>query len=293
LAMAAGSTFCGMTIAQIKDSGVSVTDDRTRSPEKQRFKLGLVTYNLARDWDQQTIIERCKAVGIEAVEFRTTHKHGVEPTLTKVERAEVKKRFHDAGLVIWGLGTACGFHHTDKKIVNENIEETKRFIDLAKDIGAKGVKVRPNGLPKDVSENKTLEQIGRSLNICGQAGANAGVEIWCEVHGYGTQHPPRMRRIMDVAGHPNVGICWNSNSADIKEGSVKEYFALLRDKIQSVHLKSLVGGYPCRELFSLLNASGYNRYTLIEDKGLESASANDTVRFLRYYKALWEYLSRP
>src|ERR1041384_2040784 len=55
------------------------------------FKLGLVTYNLAKDWDIATIIKNCEETGFEAVELRTTHKHGVEPTLSKERPAETQK----------------------------------------------------------------------------------------------------------------------------------------------------------------------------------------------------------
>ena len=53
------------------------------------FRLGLVTYNLAKDWDIETLIKNCEETGFEAVELRTTHKHGVELPLTKEPRAEV------------------------------------------------------------------------------------------------------------------------------------------------------------------------------------------------------------
>ena len=55
---------------------------------------------------------------------------------------------------------------------------------------------------------------------------------------------------------------------------------------------ALVGGYPYRELFSLFNASGYDRYNLIECQALRSGNQDDTVRFLKFYKALWEELSK-
>ena len=47
------------------------------------MKLGLVTYNIGRNWDIETIIEKLEAAGFEAVELRTTHKHGVEPSLDR------------------------------------------------------------------------------------------------------------------------------------------------------------------------------------------------------------------
>src|SRR5205807_8018143 len=45
-------------------------------PKAPPFKLGMVTYNVAAQWDLPTILKVCKAVGIAAVECRTTHKHG-------------------------------------------------------------------------------------------------------------------------------------------------------------------------------------------------------------------------
>ena len=46
-----------------------------------RFRLGLVTYNTAAKWDLPTLLKVCKDTGISPVELRTTHDHGVEPSL--------------------------------------------------------------------------------------------------------------------------------------------------------------------------------------------------------------------
>ncbi len=261
----------------------------------RKMKLGLVTYNMAPDWDLATIIDRCRKLKLAAVELRTTHKHGVEPALSKAERADVRKRFTDSGIVLCSLGSTCEYHDPDLARLAKQIEVTKQFIGLAEDLGAKGVKVRPNGLPKGVPEEKTLDQIGRALATCGQAASDAGVEIWLEVHGSETSHPPRIRRILDIAGRSNVGATWNSNGTDLKDGSVKPYFDLLRDKIMSVHINELTGGYPYGELFGLLNQSGYDRFALIEAQGFKTRNADpaDVMRFLQYYVALWGELSKP
>jgi sugar phosphate isomerase/epimerase len=263
-----------------------------RSRAAGRFRLGLVTYNVAKDWDVPTILRVCKDVGIAAVELRTTHKHGVEPGLTKDLRADVRKRFADAGVVIWGCGTVCEFHSPDPAVVKKHIATCKQFVGLVHDLGGKGVKVRPNGLPKGVPEEKTLEQIGKSLIPCGQAAADAGVEIWVEVHGAGTAHPPRMKAIMEHCGHPKVGVTWNSNATDVKDGSVAEYFALLRPWIFSCHINDLGNkAYPYRELFRLLRETGYDRYTLCEvGKTPPDAAAGE--KFLREYKQQWTELTR-
>src|ERR1700722_12456681 len=192
--------------------------------EVAKFKLGIVTYNVPANWDLPTILKVCKEVGIAAVECRTTHKHGVEPSLNKEQRQDVKKQFADSGVVFWGCGSICEFHASDPAVVKKNIEECKRFVDLVKEIGGKGVKGRPNGVPKDADPQKTFEQIGKALIECGKAASDAGIEIWVEVHGPITQIPKNMKTIMDACGHPSVGVTWNSNAADVEKGSVAASF---------------------------------------------------------------------
>src|SRR5687768_15226934 len=136
------------------------------------LKVSTVTYNIAKNWDVPTIIKNLTEVGMDAVELRTTHKHGVEIALSPAARAEVKKRFDDSPVKIGGLGTTCEYHSPDQAVLRKNIEETKEWVKLAKDLGSPGVKVRPNGLPKDVPEEKTLEQIGKALRECGVAAAD-------------------------------------------------------------------------------------------------------------------------
>src|SRR5437763_12006666 len=84
------------------------------------FRLGIVTYNIAANWDVPTILRVCNSVGLSPVELRTTHKHGVEPTLTPSQRGEVRRRFADAGVEIWGCGTVCEFHSPDRAVVKKN-----------------------------------------------------------------------------------------------------------------------------------------------------------------------------
>jgi sugar phosphate isomerase/epimerase len=275
---------------------VAPTELPANDDKAVRFRLGLVTYNLAASWDLDTLLGVCQRVGISPVELRTTHKHGVEPSLSKDRRKEVRRRFADAGVAVWGCGTVCEFQSPEAGVVEKNIETCKRFVELAADLGGRGVKVRPNGLPKGVAVEKTLEQIGKALVSCGRAAADAGVEIWVEVHGNGTSHPPHMKTIMEQCGHPKVGLTWNSNATDLKGGSVAEYFQLLWPWIRSCHINELykdaTGVYPYRELFRLLRGHGYDRGTLCE-VGRSVPDAEIGAEILRYYKALWVDLNRP
>ncbi len=291
-AIAARAGEDGKPLIDDRAVGLDLIDNR----KSVKFRLGLVTYNIAAQWDLPTLLRICKSVGISPVELRTTHKHGVEPSLSKAQRQDVRKQFEDAGVEIWGCGTTCEFQSPDFKVVEKNIQMCREFIDLASDLGAKGVKVRPNGLPRDVPVEKTLEQIGKAIATCGKAASDKGLEIWMEVHGAGTQNPPNARRIMEVADSPNVGCTWNSNPTDVKNGSVAESFKMLRPWIKSCHINELykdsTKAYPYRELFRLFRETGYDRVTLCEVAKTppDAASGED---LLRYYKALWMELTRP
>ena len=108
------------------------------------LKIGLMTYNLGKDWDIETIIKNCTEAEWKSVELRTTHKHGVEVTLSAAQRAEVKKRFKDSALETISLASAFQYHSPDQAEVKRNIEGTKEFVKLAKDVGATGIRVFPN-----------------------------------------------------------------------------------------------------------------------------------------------------
>ena len=254
------------------------------------IKLGLVTYNLASNWDLNTIFKRSEIHGIEAVEFRTTHAHEIEIGLNSQERSQLRDKFANSMIKQISLGSTCEYHSTNPDEVSSNINETKDYIKLAQDIGGIGVKVRPNGFKEDegISKDATLEQIGISLRECGEAAEGTNVSVWLEVHGIEIDYPPYIAKIMNIANHPKVGICWNSNPADIVQGSVEKYFDLLRPWLMSVHINNIWNPeYPYREFFSLLKNSGYDGYCLAEIQ--DGSKEPDT--FLRYYKALFQELS--
>lgn len=253
------------------------------------MKLGLVTYNVARDWTLDEILRNCAAAGVAGVELRSTHAHGVELALGSSDRAEVRRRFAESGVTLWGLGTVCEFHSPDPAQVQANVESCRAWCGLAHDIGAAGVKVRPNGLQDGVPVETTLTRIADALRLCGEAADEAGVEIWLEVHGGGTAHPPHIRTILDRCGHPRVGACWNCNDSDVVDGSVAPYFELLGPYLKSCHITELWSRYPYRELFALMAQTGYDRFALCEAS--TPFSAAEGTAFLSCYRALWECLS--
>ena len=154
------------------------------------MRFGLVTYLWGQDWDLPTLIANCEKTGVLGVELRTEHAHGVESNLSAAQRRDVKKRFADSPVELLGPGTNFAFHHADPEKLRRDIQGAKEYIKLSYDCGGTGIKVKPNDLPKDVPHEKTIEQIGKSLNELGRYAAEYDQMIRVEVHGRGTSSLP-------------------------------------------------------------------------------------------------------
>lgn len=234
--------------------------------KKSKMKLGLVTYLWGKDWDLPTLIANCEKSGLLGVELRTQHAHGVEASLSASQRADVKKRFADSKVTCLGYGSNFDYHHADQSAVRNNIESTKEYLKLCKDIGASGIKVKPNGLPKEVSKEKTIAQIAASLNEVGQYASDIGQQIRVEVHGRDTQQIPNMKAIFEQVTEKSVKMCWNSNDQDLLSPgldanfkSVKKYFG------DTVHIRELnLGDYPYQQLMDLFIGIKYDGWILLE-----------------------------
>ena len=235
-------------------------------PAGPKMKFGLVTYQWGRDWDLPTLIANCEKTGLWGVELRTQHAHKVESNLSASERLEVKKRFADSPVTCIGYGSNFEYHSPDPAELAKNIEQTKIYIQLCKDIGATGIKVKPNTLPEGVPKEKTIAQIAASFNEVGKFAKNLGQLVRVEVHGKFTQELPNMKAIFDQVTEPNVKICWNCNPEDLLPpgleanfNSVKKWFG------DTVHVRELnTNEYPYQQLMDLFTKIKYNGWILLE-----------------------------
>jgi sugar phosphate isomerase/epimerase len=231
-----------------------------------KLKFGLVTYEWAKDWDLSTLIANCEKSGVLGVELRTQHAHGVEINLTQAQREEVKNRFADSPVTCLGYGSNYEYHSPDPAKLRDNIEGTKAYIRLCHDIGATGIKVKPNAMPKDVSPEKTIAQIASSFNEVGKFAQDYGQLIRVEVHGNVTQELPVMKQIFDQVTESNVKICWNSNPEDLNPPGLEHNFNLVKKWFgDTVHVREFnIGDYPYAELFRLFAKMNYEGWILME-----------------------------
>lgn len=229
------------------------------------FAFGLVTYQWAKDWDLPTLIENCVKTQVLGVELRTTHAHKVEPNLSPMEREEVAARFTDSGVTLVGIGSNERYDSPDATVLEKAIEDTKSFIRLSHDIGGTGVKVKPDSFHKDVPREKTIEQIGTSLNKLAEYAEGFGQQIRLEVHGQCAELPT-IKAIMDIATHSSVAVCWNSNPQDLLGEGIEKNYELVADRMgQTCHIHELeTENYPWEKLFRMMVKHNFSGWAMLE-----------------------------
>ncbi|SHM62336.1 Tat (twin-arginine translocation) pathway signal sequence [Cyclobacterium lianum] len=256
--------------------------------QQSNMQLGLVTYQWGKDWDLPELIANCEKTGLLGVELRTEHAHGVETQLSSSQRREVNKRFADSPVTCLGYGSNFAYHYTDQQEVRENIEGTKQYLQLCKDIGATGIKVKPNGLPEEVSKEKTIAQIADSLNEVGRFAKDLGQLVRVEVHGKLTQQLPNMKAIFDQVTEDSVKVCWNCNDQDLLPpgleanfNSVKKWFG------DTVHIRELnEGDYPYQQLMNLFKQMNYKGWILLEARTAPANRIAAMEEQLRLFNAM-------
>ena len=250
-----------------------------------KMELGMVTYLWGQNWDLSTLLANCEKAKILGVELRTEHKHGVEPSISEAARKEVRKQFADSPVKFIGPGTNECFDNPDPTKLAQFIERAKAFVKLSHDCGGSGVKVKPNDFHPGVPHEKTLEQIGNSLNILGRFAADYGQVIRLEVHG-SCAELPNIKQIMDIVTEKNVGACWNCNDEDLRGKGLEFNFNLIKDRLTDIaHVRELnVGKYPYQELMNLFVNNNYAGWILLECR----TKPTDIVAALIEQREIWE-----
>lgn len=250
------------------------------------MKLGLVTYLWAKDWDIPTLIKNCSAAGIHGVELRVEHAHGVSLDMPVSKRREVKKRFADSPVTVVGMGTNEQYDWPEQEKLKNSVETTKAWLQLSKDIGGSGVKVKPNQFHEGVPQEKTLEQIGRALDELGRYALDMGQQIRLEVHGTGTQQLPNIKKIMDYVKNDGSTVCWNSNEQDLDGEGLEYNFNLVKNRFGDIcHVRELnVGDYPYQQLMDMFVAMDYDGWVLLECR----TDPSDKVAALKEQRLVWE-----
>ncbi|MFW5986049.1 MAG: sugar phosphate isomerase/epimerase family protein [Halanaerobiales bacterium] len=247
------------------------------------MKLSLLTYDMAGDLALDTLIEYANKYGYAGLEFRVefNHNHGVELERTSEERAEIRRKLEDNYLSVASIATGSRFESPSEKERSQQIEKTKKYIELASDLDAPNLRVFGNNIPEGVKTDDCINWVGESLAELGKYAEDYDVNIGLEMHGQFNYWKYALRTV-EIADHPRVGIVYNCDDRDVIAGSIRETYSYIRDHIIHIHMHNLESDYPYVELFKLLLDDDYQGFL-----SSEASATEDPERAIAMYASLW------
>ena len=228
------------------------------------MKLSLLTYQMARGWELAKIIDVAKTGGFAGIEFRVAagHRHGVELEATPAQRRAIRDQVQDAYLAVAALGTGSRFDTPDARRREEVVEQTKRYVELAAEVGSGRIRVFGNDMPKgDAAPDRAevLCYVGEALHELAVFAEPFGVDVLLEMHGQ-FNYWGFARQAAEHAAHARVGLVYNCDRRDLVGGSVAATYSEVRHLVRHIHMHRLTDGFPYAELFRLLVRDGYTGY---------------------------------
>jgi sugar phosphate isomerase/epimerase len=176
-------------------------------------------------------------VGADGVEPRLNpdHAHGITLGTTPAERAEIRRKAEEAGIAYCCLAT--GLRFADPATVETNIEEAKRCIDLAADIGAPNLRVFGGRLPEGLSREDAIDVVTEALAELSEYAAVRRRTLCCETHDDWSD-PVYWAEVMNRVRHRTVAINWDIFHPVMWAGhTVESAFELVKRWVEHVHFK--------------------------------------------------------
>lgn len=142
--------------------------------------------------------------GYQGVELRAHPDEPVHPGLSALERADVVEEFKKAGITIL---TVAGYVRVAAEGDDEPVlAELAELVELARDLGARHVRVFPGGGDQDPADAD--EAAARRLGAAAPYAADMGVRILLETHD-SHRAGADVARVVGTVGHPRIGALWD------------------------------------------------------------------------------------
>lgn len=247
-------------------------------------------------------------MGYAAIELR-----GIEgemdltkrPELTGARLGQTLKDLAALGLRISDLGASARMHESDPAKRAAQMDEGRRFIDLAHALGAPYVRVFGDQVPEGEDRKAVMARVIAGLRELGEHARGSGVGVIIESHGDFTDSPTLLA-LLKGAAMPSVGLLWDAHHTFVagKEQPAVTFKAL-QPYIRHTHLKDSrpegagvryvltgTGTVPVRETVAVLARGGYKGYYCFEwEKTWHPEIEEPEVAFPQYADVMRKYLA--
>jgi len=226
------------------------------------------------------------------------------PELAPEHIGDARRQLGAHGLSVSCLGASAQMHDMDAVKHAAQLDEARRFIDLAQALGAPYVRVFGNEYVAGVPREAMLAHIAGALRSLGDYAKPKNVTVVIESHGDFTDSPALLE-ILHKADSPNVALLWDAHHTFVSgkeqpEDTVRQ----LGRYIRHTHLKDSVpagtdrryvltgtGDVPVQRQIAALAKIGYRGFFSFEwEKRWHAEIEEPEVALAQYAQVASGYL---
>ena len=261
------------------------------------------------EWNFTQITDFAKQNNYQGLEIRGILKEMDLPKCPEFKKeniAATKQLMKDKGLHFVNLGSSATMHYKAPAERQKNIDDGKRFIDLANEIGCPYIRVFPNNFPKDQEKNETINLIVDGLKTLGAYAKGSKVVVLMETHG-DVVWAADIVKIMQAVNDDRIGLIWDpANMWNITKESPSVVYPQIKKYVHHTHIKDNTlddgkinykllgkGVVPIFEAIDLLYKNGYKGYYSFEWEKLWHPEIDaPEVAIADYPKAMMQHFSK-
>jgi sugar phosphate isomerase/epimerase len=278
-----------------------------RARPAKRYPIAFSTLGCPA-WSWKTIVEQADQLGYAALELR-----GVAgemeltkvPELTGTRMAATKKDLAALGIVISDLGASARMHEKDPATRQAQLDEGRRFIDLAHALEVKYVRMFGDKFPAGEPRDDVMKRVIEGFQQMAAHAKAAGVVVLQESHGDFTKSKD-LAAIQTGVNSDGFALLWDAHHTFVAAGEAPaDTYAALGRYVRHTHLKDSkpagadrryvltgTGEVPVKTQVSVLAKAGYTGYYCFEwEKKWHPEIEEPEVAFPHYARTMAEYLT--
>src|SRR5215213_8548295 len=188
-------------------------------------------------WSIEKIIVNAGEFGYDGIEWRGGPQGHVQPTMPAAQKAVLQKMLLDTGLSAVAVTAYTGFVSPLGEERKSNVDELRRYVDLAAELDAPYVRTFLGELPEGTKLDSSMyEQISDCLNTAADYASSVGVKIAVEPHDDFVRSTALVPILTQVQ-HPALRVIWDIGNAFAAGEDLKEGFELLKNRMAYVQIK--------------------------------------------------------
>jgi len=273
----------------------------------KRLPIAFSTLGCPR-WSWKAILEAAATLGYSGIELR-----GIRgeldlpraPELQGTRLAETKRDLAALGLVVTDIGSSARMHEKEKTARDAQLDDGRRFIDLAHAMGVPYVRMFGDKLPPDEPRAEVMRRVIEGFQQMAAHAKAASVTVLVESHG-DFVHSGDLDEVLKRVGSDSFQLLWDAHHTFVagKEAPA-ETWARLGRYVRHTHLKDSrpeagarryvltgSGEVPVREQVDVLVRGGYRGYYCFEwEKTWLPEIEEPEIAFPHYAKTMRGYLA--